>query len=438
MRFYHAHHAQHILARGGDGAGFRLFAPLYLVILIAYMGYAMTVTIFVPMLLDAGSGFVAHDTSRGVRTLIAGILMALYPTGQFVGSPIVGSLSDRYGRKRVLSISLACSIGFYAVIAFALQIQTLWLLMIACFCAGLCEADVAVAQSSIADRAAPEERGRYFGFIYAFMSLGYIVGPLGGGWLADRFGYAAPFWAVLGLLVVTLVSLRLLFRAAPPTRAGEKTRILREFANLRYVFTDRRIRWLNLSNFLLYFAMFGYFRVITVIMYDAFGLHRQVPIMSYYAYLALLAMIANLFVVGPLARRFSLRRITLVMIGVGAVGYLVTGLPPLQHPLDLLWIFLLASMAPCIALACASAFLSNTVGPAEQGLVMGNNQSLLNGAEAISAAVLPAIAAAGMTTAIGSSLSMYVDAAVMLAALLVLAAARRAKPTTAPADARAT
>lgn len=432
MRFYHSRHAQHILS-GRDGAGLRQFAPLYLVILVAYVGYAMTVTIFVPMLLDTANHFVAHDTSRAVRTLIAGVLMALYPTGQFFGSPIVGSLSDRFGRKKVLSLSLSLSIGFYAVIAFALQMQALWLLMPACFCAGLCEADVAVAQSSIADRAAPEDRGRYFGYIYAFMSAAYVIGPVGGGALAERFDYAAPFWGVLGLLVVTLLALRLFFHGTPPTRAEEKTRILREFANLRYVFTDKRIRWLNLANFLMYFAVFGYFRVITVVLYDAFGIHRQFSIMVYYSYLAVGAMAANVFAVGPLTKRFSLRRILVVSLAVGATAYVINGIPAVQHPLDLFWVFLLTSFAPCIAISIACALLSNSVGAAEQGLVMGNNQSLLNGAEAISAAALPAIAAAGMTTALGSNLSLYVAAAFMLASLSVLAAIRRPKTATAGA-----
>ncbi|MGH8428443.1 MAG: MFS transporter [Gammaproteobacteria bacterium] len=430
MRFYHAHHAHAVVGSRGPGLG--LFAPLYAVILTAYAGYAMTVTIFVPMMLDTTTDFVPHDTSGSVRTVIAGVLMALYPTGQFFGSPIVGSLSDRYGRKKILSVSLTFSIAFYAVIAIALWRQDLGLLMGGCFFAGLCEADVAIAQSTIADRAAVADRGRYFGFMYAFMSLGYIVGPLGGGWLSQRFDYAAPFWAMLVLLVFTLLALRLFFRSAPPVRPEGKIGFLREFTNLRNVFTDRRIRWLNLSNVFLFLGLFGFFRVITIVMYDNFGVHGQTRLMSYYAYLAFMGMMANLFLVGPLTKRFELRRLTIVLLGIGAVGYFLSGLPWGHHTLDLLWIFPIASIAPCIAIACACALLSGVVGADEQGAVMGNNQALQNGAEAVSAVGLPAVAAFGMTTAFGSGLSLYVAAAMMLLSLIVLAAVRLPKPSTAP------
>ncbi|HEX5313852.1 MAG TPA: MFS transporter [Gammaproteobacteria bacterium] len=422
MRFYHVHHAPATVAARGPGLA--QFAPLYAVILVAYIGYAMTVTIFVPMLLDPATRLVPPDASRSLRTVIAGILMALYPTGQFFGSPIVGALSDRLGRKKVLSVSLVCSMGFYAVIAIALWRQELWLLMGACFFAGLCEADVAIAQSSIADRAAPEERGRYFGFIFAFLSLGYIVGPLGGGWLSTVAGYAAPFWAMLLLLALTFLAVRFFFRGSPPAHPDDHASPLREFSNLRNVFTDRRIRALNLSNFLLFLGLFGFFRVITVVMYDAFGITSQNRMMSYYAYLAAMGMIANIFFVGPLTRRFSLRAVTLVALAVGAAGYLLAGLPWGHRPFELLWISPIAAIAPCIAIACACALLSVSVGPEEQGAVMGNNQALQNGAEAISAVGLPAIAALGMNSIFGSGLSLYVAAAMMLLSLAVLALAR--------------
>jgi hypothetical protein len=124
------------------------------------------------------------------------------------------------------------------------------------------------------------------------------------------------------------------------------------------------------------------------------------------------------------------------LLGIGAVGYFLSGLPWGHHPLDLLWIFPIASIAPCIAIACACSLLSGVVGADEQGAVMGNNQALQNGAEAISAVGLPAVAAFGMTTAFGSGLSLYVAAAVMLLSLLVLAAIRLPKQGTVPAAAR--
>lgn len=175
--------------------------PLYLVIFIAFIGYSMMVTIFVPMLMDGG-GFFHEGAASGTKTVYAGLVLALYPLGQFFGAPVLGALSDRYGRKRVLSISLLVTILFYLVIAYSLRVESLWLLMSACFLCGLSESNVAIVRSAIADVSGTDDRGRLFAYVYAATSLGYIAGPLLGGQFAVHFGYAAPFWIVIGLLVI--------------------------------------------------------------------------------------------------------------------------------------------------------------------------------------------------------------------------------------------
>ena len=67
------------------------------------------ITVFTPMILGNDNGMLAADSSTSERTLVLGALLALYPLGQFFGAPIVGSLSDRFGRKRVLLVSLVAS-----------------------------------------------------------------------------------------------------------------------------------------------------------------------------------------------------------------------------------------------------------------------------------------------------------------------------------------
>jgi len=106
--------------------------PLFMLIVIAYIGYAMMVTLFPPMLL-LDNGFLDPETAKSTRTILIGALLALYPLGQFLGSPIIGGLSDKYGRKRVLMITLVFSISFYGLIAVALLMKSLGFLMIVCF-----------------------------------------------------------------------------------------------------------------------------------------------------------------------------------------------------------------------------------------------------------------------------------------------------------------
>ena len=114
------------------------------------------------------------------------MLLALYPLAQFLAAPGIGALSDRFGRKRTLLVSLAASAAAYGLIAVAVQARTFWLLAVACFVAGLAEANIAVAQSAVADVAPAQQRSRLFGYVYLSSSLAYVIGPLAGGKLADR------------------------------------------------------------------------------------------------------------------------------------------------------------------------------------------------------------------------------------------------------------
>ena len=99
-----------------------------MVILVAFAGYGLMVSIFIPMLMH-DTGFFDQSVPTATRAIYGGILLALYPLGQFLGAPVIGSLADKFGRKRVLTISLVFTIFFYIVIAYSIDIKFLWLLM---------------------------------------------------------------------------------------------------------------------------------------------------------------------------------------------------------------------------------------------------------------------------------------------------------------------
>src|SRR5262245_14975234 len=211
------------------------------------------IAVFTPLILRDDGGMLPSSASVATRTLVLGGVLAVYPLAQFVAAPILGALSDRFGRRPVLLASLGASSALYGLLALALHLQSLPLLVFACLLAGLSEANIAIAQSAIADVSSAIDRGRLFGYVYLSASLAYVIGPLGGGQLAaphvvSWFGSPSPFLAVAVLLLATLVYAAAHFREThrpdPSTRLG----LGRAFANVGAAFARSRLRPLFLGN----------------------------------------------------------------------------------------------------------------------------------------------------------------------------------------------
>lgn len=355
--------------------------PLYLVIFIGFIGYSMMVTLFVPMLMY-DHAFFGGEVTRAAKTSTIGVLLALYPLGQFIGSPVIGALSDRFGRKRVLTVSLFFTSLFYLFISLSLEFHSLWLLMASCFMCGLTESNVAIAQSSIADISLPEDRGRLFAYMYSAESLGYIAGPLMGGLVAVHFGYATPFWIVLGMLVATYLWILISFKDPFVPRTDAPIDYFKTFTNLASVFSDAPIRRVYLVNFLLYLSAFGFWRVVQIYMVDKWSFDVG-KVTFYYSYLAVLGTISNIFFFAPLSRRFTLKTFIIWTAIVGGLFVAAVVIPKSEASY---WftagpatVFLVLTMAAC------SAYLSGLVSGERQGRVLGNNLAIQVGAESLSA-----------------------------------------------------
>jgi DHA1 family tetracycline resistance protein-like MFS transporter len=92
---------------------------LYLVVFVGFLGHSLMITVFTPMILHNDNGMLAASSSTSERTIILGVLLSLYPAGQFLGAPVLGALSDRVGRRPVLLASLSAGCVGYALIATA-------------------------------------------------------------------------------------------------------------------------------------------------------------------------------------------------------------------------------------------------------------------------------------------------------------------------------
>ncbi|MEX5729869.1 DHA1 family tetracycline resistance protein-like MFS transporter [Rhodovulum iodosum] len=130
-----------------------------------------------------------------------GILMTCFAVMQFICGPLIGNLSDRFGRRPVLLISLATMALDYVVMALA---GSIWLLLAARIVGGVTASTQSTASAFIADISRPEQKAARFGLVGASFGVGFVIGPLIGGFLGE-LGPRAPFWAAAALAAANLV-----------------------------------------------------------------------------------------------------------------------------------------------------------------------------------------------------------------------------------------
>ncbi|HGH3645376.1 TPA: TCR/Tet family MFS transporter [Acinetobacter baumannii] len=135
-------------------------------------------------------------------SIYMGILASLYAAMQFIFSPLLGALSDRWGRRPVLLISLAGSAVNYLFLTFS---HSLILLLVGRIIAGITSANMAVASAYIVDVLHENNRAKYFGLINAMFGAGFIIGPVLGGFLSE-YGLRLPFFAAAILTGLNLLS----------------------------------------------------------------------------------------------------------------------------------------------------------------------------------------------------------------------------------------
>lgn len=165
---------------------------IFVTLVIAIMGIGLIIPVLPGLITQFKGGDVAEASH------IYGWIVGIFALMQFFGSPILGALSDRFGRRRVILISLAGSAVDYVVMALA---PSLGWLFVARAIAGMTAGVLATTNAYVADVTPPEHRAKAFGLIGAAFGLGFILGPAVGGMLG-QFGLRVPFWAAAGLAAV--------------------------------------------------------------------------------------------------------------------------------------------------------------------------------------------------------------------------------------------
>lgn len=242
--------------------------------------------------------FVKHF---GAPDVAVGGLFAAFAVCQFIGGPFWGNVSDRVGRKTVLIVSQIGSTIGWTMLAFAPSIS---IVVLARIIEGFSGGNLSITQAYVSDLVEPEKRGRAFSYIGASFSAGLIFGPLFGGTLVGRFGFAVPFLLAAALQVVTLV---LTIFILPESRKVEADERPAGFADVVQSLTNVRVAPVMWQKFVFSLGLYGWFSAFTLIMQRQFGFTAST--MSYaFALFGVVSVISQLGIVGRVTDAIADRR----------------------------------------------------------------------------------------------------------------------------------
>ncbi|GAB4283097.1 MAG: tetracycline resistance MFS efflux pump [Candidatus Promineifilaceae bacterium] len=298
---------------------FKRILPIFIIVIIDLMG----LTIFIPLL-------PLYATSFGASPAMVGMLGATYPLMQFIGAPLLGRLSDRYGRKPILMISQTGTFIGFIVMGFA---HTLPLLFLARLIDGISGANIATAQAAISDVTTEKTRTQGLGLIGAAFGLGFIVGPLiaFGALAVSNNNYRIPaFVAAVFSLASILLTQFLFTETLPPDKRQVKTnREAFSFRAMLAALSHPAVGILLILMFAQQLAFGGLEQMLSLFTLSRLGLNASGNAVLF-VFIGIIVVAVQGKFIGPWSRRFGDRALVFGGLVMLAAGMLLSTAAPRQ------------------------------------------------------------------------------------------------------------
>ncbi|MFZ4718394.1 MAG: MFS transporter [Ilumatobacteraceae bacterium] len=396
--------------------------PVFLTVFIDLVGFSILIPVF-PLLISPGSPFrVTPDSWTPQQGLIMlGFLQAVYPLCTFVAAPILGQLSDRFGRRPVLAFSIAGTAVGYVIFALGIHWASIPLLFLGRALDGLTGGNIAVAQAAVGDISNDSNRQKNFGLLGAAFGLGFIIGPYIGGKLSQGdvsfyglfttpswFDATTPFWfaAILCVINVALI----LTRFPETNRHIDPDKHIALGASVRNVtdgFASPRLRVPLLSSFFFNGGFTFFTTFFGVYLYNQFGF-TQGNTGDYFAVVGLFIAITQAVLVPRVAqhlRDYQVLRFSYFGLAAAMSGYFLA-----SEKWQLWAIVPIFTSFNGLSMANQTSLISRVAEPGKQGQAMGIASSVMNLAQ------VPASILVGFITGSVSSNTPLVVSTICIAA----------------------
>jgi DHA1 family tetracycline resistance protein-like MFS transporter len=341
------------------------------------IGWGIALTIFAPLLMNHSESLVSSSMRDGTRNIILGFLIGAYPATQFFSMPLIGALSDHFGRKKVLKWTLVGAALSFFLSAYAIAIQSLLLLFASRLLAGLFSGNSGTAQASIADMSTEQTKSKNLSLCGVVGGIAWIIGPPLGGLLSSPswfrwLDYATPFWFLGFLFLLNLVWVHKSY--IETYQKAEKHDWKQEIKDISKLSKIPHMKsWLTVT-FLFYCGWFFFLPFFPTLLVLKYGFTQEgIGYMS--GYLCLFFFATSVILNRGLAERIKSKTIALWTLFMMGALIIVTNFISWEG-----WFYTF----PFLAIGSASCWVatmaipSNLAGTANQGKVFGISQSLFS------------------------------------------------------------
>lgn len=302
---------------------FKKILPIFVIVLIDLLG----LTVIIPLL-------PLYATSFGASPLAIGFLGAAYPVMQFLGAPLLGRLSDRYGRKPVLVVSQLGTFAGFLILGVA---NTLWLLFLSRIIDGISGANIATAQAAISDSTTEKTRTQGLGLIGAAFGLGFIVGPVIAfvSLAVSDNNYHVPAFVAAGFSLLSVLLTTFWFEETLPDRdrgaaaTEEEMGGIFSFGRMVKAVTHPAVGILLLLMFAQQIAFGGFEQILSLFTLSRLGLNASGNAVIF-VFVGVIVVAVQGGLIGRWSRRYGDRNLIYAGLGLLAVGLILTGFTPRQ------------------------------------------------------------------------------------------------------------
>lgn len=347
--------------------------PFLFILFTAFLSI-LGIGLIIPVIPFIVARYVGAKNTNEIALLV-GLITSLYAFCQFFAAPVLGALSDKFGRRPILLLCLfGSAIGY---IMFGIG-GSMAIILLSRIIDGITGGDVSTAMAYVADVTKPQERGKYFGIVGAVIGLGFILGPSVGG-LVAHISLSAPLFLAAAL---TLLNMLYGYFVLPESLTKENRNAdfsvhhLNPFTQIQYILKNNTLTMLMIVGAFYYFAFAQMQSIASIFFKDTLN-WTPGNIGFYFLILGTCDMITQGFLAGKLVEKFGTVKIVLSGFIVTAIAFSINALLPIFPFAFFAYVYVVIySLGSGFFEPAFGGLISSSASPQEQGRVQGASQSV--------------------------------------------------------------